>query len=224
MLNYSAVNKAVAAVVPSFAQSILDVGCGDGSLGLWLKQRQHASIHGITFSHEEAQKARTRIDGVEVADLNSSNAFEAFKNQAYDCIICSHVLEHLYEPWDVVMRLQELLRPNGLLIIAIPNVLFFKQRLQFLLGRFTYNKAGGLMDETHFRFFDWKSAEQLLDKSNLTLVAKSATGMFPQPIIRSVLPSFCKRIDQFFVKLFPGLFGLQFLMTAAKTEVENINA
>jgi 16S rRNA G1207 methylase RsmC len=36
---YGGVNRAVAESVPAFTGSILDLGCGDGSFGVWLKSK-----------------------------------------------------------------------------------------------------------------------------------------------------------------------------------------
>lgn len=218
MIVYGAINSPVANLIPPQASSILDIGCGDGSLGAWLIQRNSAAVvHGLTFSEAEASQARKVINQVWVVDLNQPVAAVEILSGKYDYIVCSHVLEHLLQPWDIVQQLEHCLVPGGKIIIAIPNILFFKQRMQFLFGRFRYSKTGGLMDETHFRFFDWKTVDRLLEKSQLTLQAKFATGMFPQPLLRKLLPKFCGKVDAFFVANWPGLFGMQFLLVASHT-------
>lgn len=214
MLVYGAINEAVADLVPKNVESILDIGCGNGSLASYLTRQHHVAVDGITLSPEEASLASVHCKRVFTGDLNRFD-FLSLEKQ-YDCIICSHVLEHLYEPWDVVKKLEQILLPGGRLIIALPNVLYYKQRLQFLLGRFRYSKAGGLMDNTHFRFFDWESALTVLEGSSLTLLKKEATGNFPLPLLRKWAPGLSKRIDKFFVTRFPGLFGFQILMVAIK--------
>ncbi len=214
MDQYGAVNRDVVKLIPETATNILDIGCGNGALGALLKQQNGAKVTGITFSEKEFGLAMPLLDNIYLADLNIFD-FDRLP-PAFDCIICSHVLEHLYEPWDVVKKLEQILLPGGRLIIALPNVLYYKQRLQFLLGRFRYSKAGGLMDNTHFRFFDWESALTVLEGLSLTLLKKEATGNFPLPLLRKWAPGLSKRIDKFFVTRFPGLFGFQILMVAIK--------
>ncbi|CAN5720996.1 hypothetical protein BH10BAC3_BH10BAC3_33860 [soil metagenome] len=218
-LNYAAFNQEVANLVPLNAQVILDLGCGNGTMGEWLKNRQSCLVDGITYSHEEAAIADSILDTVWVGDLNVFDLTST--GRQYDCIICSHVLEHLYEPWQVVQRLEAVLKPGGMLIVAVPNLLFWKQRWLLMCGNFKYSKAGGLLDITHYRFFDWQSVEILYCDTTLLPVQKSATGMFPQPVIRKFFPAWSKRVDRWIVQQWPGLFGFQFLMvhTRPKTGI-----
>jgi 2-polyprenyl-3-methyl-5-hydroxy-6-metoxy-1,4-benzoquinol methylase len=60
----------------------------------------------------------------------------------FDTLIFSHVLEHVRNPAHVVANFCRLLTPGGDLLIAVPNVLFWKQRIRFFLGDFTYESAG----------------------------------------------------------------------------------
>lgn len=215
MLVYEALNIQVATSVPAHCKLILDAGCGSGNLGAYLTQKTGAVVDGITFSEQEAGEASKHLNKVFVENMNDLDVSRM--NRLYDCIICSHVLEHLYEPWQVVARLEKVLAPGGLLIIAIPNLLFFKQRWQLLKGNFEYSLHGGPMDITHFRFFDWHSSSMLLKDSQLTLIKKQAFGMFPQPLLRRIFPSLCNQVDKAMVRRWPGLFGMQFLITAQKT-------
>jgi SAM-dependent methyltransferase len=216
MLTYTALNKSVANLIPLDAKNVLDIGCGDGSLGGWLQQRQVCTVSGITYAESEAIHARQHLKQVWVANLNTFD-FSTIVN-SYDCIICSHVLEHLITPHKVVEAVLPLLSPNGTLIIAIPNVLFFKQRFQFMIGNFRYEKSGGLMDETHYRFFDWQTVNQLIAFNSLKLEKKYATGFFPLPVIRNIMPGLAARVDSLMARLFPGFFGVQFLLVARKVK------
>jgi len=40
--------------------------------------------------------------------------------------------------------------------------------------------------------------------------------MFPQPLVRKIIPGLSKKIDAALVKAFPGLFGLQFIIRLKK--------
>ena len=76
------------------------------------------------------------------------------------------------------------------------------------------------MDQTHFRFFDWHTCTKVFEKSSLTVKKKDATGMFPQPLLRKLIPRFCEKLDTWMVRLFPGLFGMQFILIAEKSKAE----
>lgn len=200
---YRSLNRAVFERIPHDAQTLLDVGCGAGTLGAAVKARRTCTVVGLTFSEVEAQAARRSLDQVELTDLNQ---FEPAALGQFDCIVCSHVLEHLMQPSQVLDRLRACLRPQGTLLVALPNVLFWKQRLQFLRGRFRYTE-GGLMDSTHYRFFDLASAEAMIARAGFSILERCADGGFP--LARRLGPWLGALIDQAALARFPGLFGFQ---------------
>ena len=89
---YQSVNQAVFARVPPATRRLLDVGCGGGVFGAAVKATRPCTVVGVTYSEMEAQLARERLDRVEVADLHHGDLSALGE---FDCIVCSHVLEHL---------------------------------------------------------------------------------------------------------------------------------
>lgn len=213
---YEAINKPVYALVPGTAKRILDVGCGSGSMGREIKKRQSCEIIGLTYSETEAAIAVQNIDRVLVCDLNNFNPNEL---GMFDCIICSHVLEHLYEPWTLLKALRGNLDQSGVLIVALPNVLNIKQRLEFLRGRFEYQEAGGLMDRTHMRFFDWDTSYDLVRNAGFEVHIRTSTGFFPLPVIRKLFNRAATRLDRLATKLMPRLFAFQFIIVARPAHI-----
>ena len=201
---YESVNQAVLARVPRTTRRLLDIGCGTGALGQKIKEGMNCLVVGFNNSEAEVALAKGRIDQVLVCDLNS---FEPPDMDRFDCIVCSHVLEHLCQPEEVLKRLLHLLAPDGTLVVALPNVLFWRQRLHFLRGSFRYTD-GGLMDRTHFRFFDWSTAQNLLTGSGYSIVYAEADGSLP---LARFLFRAGEWIDRAALRLFPGLFGFQFV-------------
>lgn len=205
---YGSVNKAVLMNVPKNARNILDVGCGSGDLGSAIKQKCACTVTGLTYNPIEARLAAGKLDHVVLLDLNS---YPLDISGEYDCIICSHVLEHLYKPHLLLHELQsKYLTQGGLLIVALPNILHWKQRIAFMLGHFRYTK-GGVMDETHYRFFDWNTATELVESAGLPISSRYADGIFP--LARFLGP--CRSaINRAACQFLPGLFGWQFIIVA----------
>jgi 2-polyprenyl-3-methyl-5-hydroxy-6-metoxy-1,4-benzoquinol methylase len=209
---YEAINQPVLSLVPNTAGRVLDLGCGSGSLGRALKRKIGCEVTGVTFSEEEAAAAKEWLDSVVVCDLNQ---FEPHGLGLFDAIVCSHILEHLYSPSELLLRLRHSLTPDGILIVALPNVLFWKQRLQFLRGRFRYTE-GGIMDRTHYRFFDYTTSLELVKEAQFEIIKSDTDAYFPLPFLRSRLKPLAERLDHLASRLIPGLFGTQFIIVARK--------
>ena len=96
------------------------------------------------------------------------------------------------------------------MLVALPNVLHYRQRLAFLGGRFRYTD-GGLMDRTHYRFFDWTTAQELIAEAGLTAESVEAVGGWPGSRFAGPLRA---SLDRLAVAASPGLFGVQFVVTA----------
>ena len=150
------------------------------------------------------------IDTVIVADINELDTSTIGE---FDCIICSHILEHLYSPEKLLINLHDNLAKEGRLIVALPNVLFFKQRWEFIKGNFKYTD-GGLMDKTHFRFFDWETAYQLLIETNWHVTERLADAYFPLPLIRRFIRPLEPSLNKLVADKFPSLFGTQFVLVS----------
>jgi SAM-dependent methyltransferase len=208
---YEGINEAVLSLVPPSAVRILDVGCGTGTLGNCLLQDAKRYVAGITYSEQEAAIAASRLSQVVRAELND---FDFSTLGEFDCVILSHVLEHLYSPTSVLERLKRVLGPQSVIIVALPNIVWWRQRIEFLMGRWRY-QDWGIMDRTHFRFFDWKSAEQLLEDSGYEILKRRFDGPFPliKPV-RSLIGRWAGKIDHFTSTYAPGLLAFQFAYVA----------
>ncbi len=204
---YGGVNQAVAKLIPTGAARVLDLGCGDGSFGKWLKSNGVASVTGVTVQGTEAELARRFLDEVIEADLDR---WEPAPEPVFDGIVASHVLEHLSDPDRLLRVLRPRVKPGGWLVVALPNALFWRQRLAFLAGRFRYTH-GGIMDSTHLRFFDWTTARALLTGNDWHPECAVADGGLPGSRWTGPLrPS----LNRWACQVWPGLFGFQFVFRA----------
>lgn len=141
----------------------LDLGCGTGALGKFLVQSKQCIFDGLTHNPQEAELARQNYRDVKVNDLDSTDITQVFPHFAYDFVICADVLEHLRQPEKILEQAKKLLKPEGTLLISIPNAGYAGLVVELMHGNFNYREEG-LLDKTHLRFFTRKSFTNLLSK------------------------------------------------------------
>jgi 2-polyprenyl-3-methyl-5-hydroxy-6-metoxy-1,4-benzoquinol methylase len=138
---------------------VLDVGCGAGRSGAWLKARGASRLVGIEVDPVSAEAAMAIYDEVHVTSVESALSTI---DEPFDLILCADVLEHLVDPWSVVRRLRGCATPETVLAVSIPNIrnIAALRRIAFGPG-FAY-ETEGIFDETHLRFFTRTNALEML--------------------------------------------------------------
>jgi 2-polyprenyl-3-methyl-5-hydroxy-6-metoxy-1,4-benzoquinol methylase len=141
----------VAALPDSEEASILEVGCSNGATGaLALEQRKCVRYCGVELFEGPAAAARARLTEVVQGDVEEIEL--PWPPESFDALILSEVLEHLRDPWAVLARLRDLLRPGALVFASTPNVAHREIILMLLRGRWELRSYGAL-DATHLRWF-----------------------------------------------------------------------
>jgi 2-polyprenyl-3-methyl-5-hydroxy-6-metoxy-1,4-benzoquinol methylase len=96
---------------------ILDIGCGRGEFLSLLKERGWEAI-GLELNEETASNARKAF-GLEIRTGSLVDA--QFEDNFFDVITLWHVLEHLPDPVQTMDECRRILKPGGLLVIALPH-------------------------------------------------------------------------------------------------------
>ncbi len=146
---------------------VLDVGCDTGYLGETLTAFGNTTS-GFEVNEITAAQARSKLERVEVGDLERTDLVELFGRGAFDVVVFGDVLEHLRDPLPVLRQARPLLAPGGSVLISTPNIAHGDVRLALLSGRFRYNKLG-ILDETHTRFFTRDSLVEFLRDAGFIL-------------------------------------------------------
>jgi 2-polyprenyl-3-methyl-5-hydroxy-6-metoxy-1,4-benzoquinol methylase len=133
---------------------VIDIGCAAGSTAALIKQRFPSSqVWGIEMNRAAAQVASSKIDRVLVGKFEDFDLErEGIAKGTLDGVLLADVLEHMYNPWDVMVKLRPYMSPTGQLVLSIPNVRNLMLMDELSKGKWTY-AASGLLDITHIRFF-----------------------------------------------------------------------
>ena len=176
--------------------TILDIGCGSGTLGNLLKSDTEISVFGVDISSRAVEAAQSVLDGAWVVDIESPGPWpREMGDQRYDLVLISEVLEHLFSPEHLLRTVRGFLKDEGTIIITVPNILFWRNRLRILFGHFEYEEVG-LMDRGHIHFFSWHSFNELFRQESFFIEAEA--HVVPTRILRPL------------ARLLPGLVARQF--------------
>ncbi|MFC1780891.1 class I SAM-dependent methyltransferase, partial [Planctomycetota bacterium] len=98
--------------------ALLDVGCGSGKFLDEVKKLTKTQICGVDISKTAVQTAEENFG----LDIFHGIITEApFEDDSFDLITAWQYLEHVPSPLQVLQKFQQLLKPNGICIISIPN-------------------------------------------------------------------------------------------------------
>jgi 2-polyprenyl-3-methyl-5-hydroxy-6-metoxy-1,4-benzoquinol methylase len=138
---------------PGEKASLLEIGCGDGLLLERMRARGW-DAQGIEFDEQCVERVRRRGLPCLKGDVRD----HALRDNLFDAIFVSHVIEHVYDPVSFLSECVRILKPGGQLVVLTPNSESWGHR--------------------HFRS-DWRGLEpprhlQIFDTSNLLNLARNA--------------------------------------------------
>jgi SAM-dependent methyltransferase len=111
---------------------VLDVGCGAGEL-----LAHYAALGWQTFGIDPAESAVTATARRGASVHHGTLADQPWPAGSFELITFSHSLEHIPEPLDALRLALELLAPNGVIAITLPNWSCWQRR--FLFGDRWFN-------------------------------------------------------------------------------------
>ena len=152
--------------------TVLEVGCGNGNTGAYLKEMlPNIKYSGIELMPEMAAEAEPKIDFAMQGNieemLNDKNAF--IHKEKYDIVMFLDVLEHLFDPWRISEFFKNRLNEDGLIVGSVPNMGNYNVSKKLLLNNFQYEPSG-ILDQTHIRFFTLNSLEKMIEEAGLEIV------------------------------------------------------
>lgn len=96
---------------------LLDIGCGAGRYLEFAKQLGW-EVHGVERDPDVAERVRQRIGATVACDRFES---VRYPDRSFDVVSFWHVIEHLYDPRAALKEARRILKPNGYVLIGVPN-------------------------------------------------------------------------------------------------------
>lgn len=193
--------------VPQKSKIVLDVGCGAGDFGLFLKTTRNIEIWGFELCENVANMASKKLDRVIIGNIENEINYLPLKY--FDCIVFNDILEHLVSPWDVLKKIKYNLKDDGYIVASIPNVRFFNNIISLLIKREWKYEESGVLDKTHLRFFSANTIIELFKSTGYKLLnIEGIHGIeFPIPF---------RLLNRLLLRMFEDMRYLDFACVAKK--------
>lgn len=135
---------------PAPGARLLDVGCGSGGF-LATMQRLGWQVEGSDFDPVAVRAAQARGLSVREGDLLELG----YADQSFDALTMRHLIEHVYQPLELLQEARRILKPGGQLVLLTPNTLSWGHRHFGADWR-------GLEPPRHIQLFNNRNIHQLL--------------------------------------------------------------
>ena len=134
---------------------ILEIGSYLGVVSISLKQLGfEVSAYDIPEFHQ-SQKLRDLYQrhDISFAGGNLRNRNLPYEDNYFDGVIICETLEHLnFNPLPIILEMNRILKPEGLLYVAMPNIARINNRVKLIMGKSIHNPV-----EDFFRQMDKKT-------------------------------------------------------------------
>jgi ubiquinone/menaquinone biosynthesis C-methylase UbiE len=130
-LAHQAIHDTVVGILEKLPRgSLLDVPAGEGALAARLIDA------GFDVRCCDLYPEIFRLDGVDIHRGNL-DAELPFGDRSFDYVTCLEGLEHIENPQQAMREFARVLKPDGHLIVSVPNILNIEERLKWLLYGYT---------------------------------------------------------------------------------------
>ncbi len=141
---------------------LLDVGCGT-ALFADVARHEGWDVCCTEVSEYAARHAREDL-GIETfrGELKDAD----FPDEFFNVITLWHVLEHTRDPLENLMAARRMLKPDGLLVIAVPNVRNYIYRAVYAMIKWRQPKLFSVnAREIHLYHFSVHTLKKIMDKA-----------------------------------------------------------
>lgn len=143
---------------------ILDVGCGIGDMVLYHHNCVGVDVNELNVDYCKSLGLNVRLMPFDLIP---------FDNESFDSVLLDNVLEHVAEPFKILLDIKRILRPGGILVIGVPG------------------EKGFASDSDHKVYYDEGKLEALADKSGFRVKRYKYAPLFRSGFLSRVLAQYC---------------------------------
>lgn len=148
---------------------LIDIGCGRGYF-LDEASKRGWSCFGIDFS----PKAISFGKDILKLDLEQADIYSFTTNKKFDVVILNQVIEHVYTPHRLLEKCYSILREQGIIYIATPNI-------ESISARVLKNRFDHFIPPEHLGYFSRQTLTNLLEEIGFKVIY-SGSWSYPQDL------------------------------------------
>ena len=179
---------------------VLDLGCGNGSLGSLLIKQKGCVVYGIESSRSGVESALNKGVNAIMGDIDEGLDFS---DKSFDYVVINVTLQMVYKPGFV---LGEALRVGKKVIVSFPNLAHWVARLElFLLGRMPRKPLYGYRwhNTKHIHLFSYFDFCNYMEEINARITKKVFFGWDSEH-------------ERFLAGILPNLFSMEAILLIEK--------
>lgn len=143
--------------------SLMDVGCGTGWISnVWAQNG--FEVTGLEPSTARRDHAREKYGLNVVSGYIEDTEFD----KCFDIAVLRHVIEHFQDPGEVLKKIHETLKLDGIVMVVVPNI--------DCIGRYLFGVNWEWVLPWHCNFFNKRSLESLLENSGFEIIKTYQTA------------------------------------------------
>ncbi len=157
-------------------KKVLDIGCAYGNSFLYWRE----DSEGVEIQKQMVEFLKSL--GKTTYRLDVESGFPSLKQENYDAIYCTALIEHLQSPHLFLTRLRPLLKPHGVLAISCPVVppLFFQNLWELAVGYRSWLAKG------HLHFFTPKTSKLMIERAGFKVIKQYSPAFYRISILRKI--------------------------------------
>ena len=157
--------REMAGFLPEAYNSVLEVGCGEGTFTSNLKPG--CEIWGVEPYRIAAETASNKMHRVLVGKYDE--IVDGLPDNYFDLVICNDVIEHVEDHDAFLDSIRTKMKREAYLVGSVPNVRCYSNLKHLLLRRDWKYADAGILDRSHLRFFTEISLKRTLAQHGFSI-------------------------------------------------------
>jgi SAM-dependent methyltransferase len=156
-------------------EKILDLGIWGGDfLNRSEVKSKFTQRYGLDITSESVERALLANVKAQVWNLN--HVPYPYNENFFDAVTALAVIEHIFDPIEVMKEINRILKLNGQVIVALPNIVSFSNRVRVLFGYPPVTSLDPGWDGGHLHNFTIPTTKQLFQESGFVVTGLRVTG------------------------------------------------